>query len=110
MANDIGLGPLKGGQSTGVDPGFPVGGAPTLWGGGGWGLVPTYKFAGFSQKLHEIKNILVHLGRAPALDPPLVYCSRLSTQPKLMARWSDQPVTDCAIIDGRNWKTLISHI
>ena len=54
----------------GADPGFPVGGAPTLqW----W--VPTYDFAKFSEKLHEIEK---NLGRggggllpgAP-LDPPL---------------------------------------
>ena len=31
---------------------------------------PTYKFAGFSQKLHEIKKILVRRG-APTLDPPM---------------------------------------
>ena len=39
---------------------------------------PTYKFARFSQKLHEIKKILVHSGvRAggapPLLDPPLYW-------------------------------------
>ena len=41
---------------------FPLGGAPTLegvgaWGGGGGGS-PTYDFAKFSRKLHEIKIIL----------------------------------------------------
>ena len=39
-----------------------------------WGA-PTYKFARFSQKLHEIKKILVRreggAPRAPPLDPPL---------------------------------------
>ena len=44
-------------QSVRTDPGFPVGGAPTLQG------APTYKFARFSQKLHEIKKILVGGGR-----------------------------------------------
>ena len=54
---------------TGVDTGFPVGGAANSWG------APTYKLAGFSQKLHEIKKILVHGGApgAPPLDPPLFY-------------------------------------
>ena len=39
---------------TGADPGFPVGGAPTLQEG-----APACKFARFSEKLHEIKKILV---------------------------------------------------
>ena len=34
-----------------ADPGFPRGGAPTPRGG------PTYDFAKFSQKLHEIERI-----------------------------------------------------
>ena len=45
-------------HSTGADPGFPVGGGANSWGG-----APTYKLAGFSQKLHEIKKILVRKGR-----------------------------------------------
>ena len=33
---------------------------------------PAYKFARFSEKLHEIKKILVRRGgRTPSLDPPL---------------------------------------
>ena len=52
-------------QSVRTDPGFPVGGALTLQG------APTYKFARFSKKLHEIKKILVGGGR-PSLDPKLV--------------------------------------
>ena len=39
---------------SGADTGFPVGGGANP----GMGA-PTYKFAGFSQKLHEIKKILV---------------------------------------------------
>ena len=50
---------------------IPRGRGPQLLGG----EVPTYKLAGFSQKLHEIKTILVRMGggapRAPPLDPPL---------------------------------------
>ena len=46
------------------------------------GGAPTYKLAGFSQKLHEIKTILVHRGGAP-LDPPLtiyiyMYCNAIT--------------------------------
>ena len=37
----------------GADPEFPVGGAPTLQ----WGA-PTYEFAKFSEKLHEIEKNL----------------------------------------------------
>ena len=50
-----------------MDTGFPIGGGAISWG------VPTYEFAGFSQKLHEIKKILVGGGRAGGapLDPPL---------------------------------------
>ena len=42
--------------TAGADTGFSVGGAPTPRG------APTYKFDGFSQKLHEIKKILVCRG------------------------------------------------
>ena len=49
---------------SGADPGFPVeGGANPP----GWG--PTYAFAKFPEKLHEIENIL---GRRGPLDPVLV--------------------------------------
>ena len=37
---------------------FPEVGTPTLWVGVGGGGVPTYDFAKFSQKLHEIERIL----------------------------------------------------
>ena len=51
---------------SGADPEFPVGG------GANPGEMPIYKFARFSQKLHEIKKILVRrrarAGGAP-LDP-----------------------------------------
>ena len=40
-----------------ADPGFPVGGVTSPPGGG-----PTYDFARFSQKLHEIGKILGHKG------------------------------------------------
>ena len=43
---------------TGADPGFPVGGFanPRVRGGG----LPTYDFAKFCEKLHEIEKILGH--------------------------------------------------
>ena len=49
---------------------FPEEGAPTPRG------APTYDFAKFSQKLHEIERIWIPWGRAslappPPLDPPL---------------------------------------
>ena len=51
---------------TGADTGFPVGGGASFWGG-----APTYKFAGFSQKLQEIKKNLVRRGggRSPGAPP-----------------------------------------
>ena len=50
---------------------FPEQGAPTVQGGG----APTYDFAKFSQKLHEIERIWTPGGGAsltPPLDPKLV--------------------------------------
>ena len=59
---------LKNRGSPGADTGFPVGGGANSYG------LPTYKLAGFSQKLHEIKKIFglggALAGGAP-LDPPL---------------------------------------
>ena len=57
----------------GADPGFHVGGGANPPGGG----APTYNFANFSEKLHEIEKILGRGGggvarRGPPLDPPLV--------------------------------------
>ena len=53
----------------GADPGYPVGGGANPPGG-----APTYDFAKFREKLHEIENILgrggARAGRAP-LNPPL---------------------------------------
>ena len=51
-----------------ADTGFPVGGATNPLGQG----APTYKFAGFSPKLHEIKKILVRAGGG-ALNPPMYF-------------------------------------
>ena len=42
-----------------TDPGFPVGGAPTL----GWGA--TFDFAKIYKKLHEMEKILGHRRDAP---------------------------------------------
>ena len=53
-----------------ADPGFPRGARQPLRG------VPTYDFAKFSQKLHEIERIWTPWGRASLaapLDPPLVH-------------------------------------
>ena len=47
-----------------ADPGFPIGGAPTLQVG-----APTYDFAKFSEKLHEIENILGRRGRTTPHPP-----------------------------------------
>ena len=44
------------------DPGLPKVGAPTLGGG-----VPTYDFAKFSQKLHEIERIWTRGGTSKIL-------------------------------------------
>ena len=55
-----------------ADPGFPRGGGANSPGGGG---APTYDFAKFSQKLHEIERIWTPGGRPsrpPSLDPPLI--------------------------------------
>ena len=55
-----------------ADPGFPRGGGANSPG------EPTYDFAIFSQKLHEIERIWARGGRrgaspAPPLDPPLTW-------------------------------------
>ena len=42
---------------TGADPGFPIGGDTNPVGG-----MPTYDFAKFSEKMHEIEKILGHRG------------------------------------------------
>ena len=51
---------------TGADPGFPVGGGASPPGG-----APTYDFAKFCEKLHEIEKILGRR-RAP-LNLPLIH-------------------------------------
>ena len=56
-----------------ADPGFPRGGGANSPGGGG---VPTYDFANFPQKLHEIERIWtlgggMGGGACAPLDPPL---------------------------------------
>ena len=58
----------------GVDPGFPVGGGANPPGEEG---APTYDFAKFREKLHEIETILGCRGGrvpgAPPLNPPLTW-------------------------------------
>ena len=46
----------------GADPGFPIGGAPTL-------QVPTDDFAKFCEKLHEIEKILDCRGGTLGVPP-----------------------------------------
>ena len=56
-----------------ADPGFPRGGGTNSPRGGGG--APTYHFAKFSQKLHEIERIWAPGGGAslaPPLDPPVL--------------------------------------
>ena len=50
------------GQYSVADPGFPRGGGANYPGGG----APTYDFAKFSQKLHEIERIWTARGRGHA--------------------------------------------
>ena len=53
----------------GTDPGFPIGGGTNPLGG-----VPTYDFAKFCEKLHEIEKMLGRRGsvrRGRPQDPPL---------------------------------------
>ena len=57
-----------------ADPGFPRGGGTNSPRGGGGGA-PTYHFAKFSQKLHEIERIWARGGARPSrppLDPPVL--------------------------------------
>ena len=49
--------PISKNQVPGADPGFPLGGAPTIQEG-----APTYEIAKIFEKLHEIEKIL---GRRP---------------------------------------------
>ena len=50
----------------GADPGFPVGGGANPRGGG----APTYDFAKFCEKLHEIEKILGRWGVGGARGAP----------------------------------------
>ena len=66
---------------SGADTGFSVGGGANPPGGR-----QTYKFARFSQKLHEIKKILVRRGGAPPLDPPLHPMMDLQALPPIVSK------------------------
>ena len=50
------------------------------------GGTPTYDFAKFSEKLHEIEKILGCRGGGPPLDPPLLRCIPLSKGKKKTAK------------------------
>ena len=54
--------------NAGADPGLFVGGSANSLGGGG---TPTQYIYTFSEKPHEIKEILVRSRRPPPLNPPL---------------------------------------
>ena len=64
-----------------ADPGFPRGGGANSPGGGGRGA-PTYDFAKFSPKLHEIERIWTPWGRPKFyyVDPPLLNQHHLTTK------------------------------
>ena len=87
----LGLVAIRKSLLAGADPGFPVGGAPTLQ-----GEAPTYTF---SQKLHEIKKILVRRGRPPWIRHWLV--SEISsdfltaTSLELKFNWETLPLKVC---------------
>ena len=81
--------------SVGVDIGFLVG-----WGVSPWG-VPTYKLAGFSQKLHEIKKILVRGGWPPWI------CHWSVVDPRGQSRCAppmDQKFSWCHSVFGKIWQ------
>ena len=64
-----------------ADLGFPVGGDANPPGDGGG--APTYDFAKFCEKLHEIEKIVGHGGRSPGvppLNPPLTPMDTVSFQ------------------------------
>ena len=59
---------------SGADPGFPVGGGANPPGG-----APTYDFAKFCEKMHEIEKILARkgghvLGAAPPYSTIVIGC------------------------------------
>ena len=58
---------FNGVKVAGAETGFPVGGGANSWGG-----APTYKLAGFSQKLHEILKILVCRGAGTGGTTPWI--------------------------------------
>ena len=71
-----------------ADPGFPRGGGANSPGG-----APTYDFAKFSQKLHEIERIWAPGGARPSrppLDPPLLVqvCAYSVRYKSTLAFWS----------------------
>ena len=58
------------GPMTMTDPGFPRG-----WGANSRGGAPTYDFAKFSQKLHEIERIWTRGEDVPRFTPWIRYCT-----------------------------------
>ena len=79
---------------SGADPGFPVGGGANPTG------VPTYDFAKFCEKLHEIEKILgrrgVHAGGTPP-NPPLTINDRSFCHPVI---YMDKIYNDILLLDS----------
>ena len=79
-------------QEAVADPGFPGGGGANSPGGG----APTYDFAKFPQKLHEIERIWTPGGvrpLQPPLDPPLLM---MMSEPSL-ARSQKLAIQHCTL-------------
>ena len=66
-------------RSAVADPGFPRGGDANSSGGGG---VPTYDFAKFSQKQHEIERIWRGLPLMPLRSATDYHCKPIGVFPK----------------------------
>ena len=81
-----------------ADPGFPRGGGANSGGG-----APTYDFAKFSQKLHEIETILTRGARPKFyyVDPPLQW-------QYLFKVFEVSSVTDRSIV-MEFWDVILNH-
>ena len=93
-----------------ADPGFPRGGGANSPGGGG---APTYDFAKFSRKLHEIERIWAPVGGggegaplAPPLNPPLQINSLTYRKIALQKQLVDR----CSSLVGPLVKRVQNHI
>ena len=107
-----------------VDPGFPQGEGANSPGGG----APTYDFAKFSQKLHEIERIWTPGGGGARpkfyyVDPPLVHLNRLtatnldsqqslwfSSSPPIQSRWISQTLLAGIHVLVPHWNSCKWHV